>query len=67
MLPGQGPRYRHPHERHRPEHHRDRASDQLAGCRRLTFPSPATGNGPSVVPWPLLARPDDCTVPFFGA
>lgn len=26
------------HERHRPHHHRNRASDQLAGCRRLTFP-----------------------------
>ncbi|MEU2623062.1 hypothetical protein ABZ642_33975 [Streptomyces sp. NPDC007157] len=46
-------RYGRPHERHRPKHHRDRASDQLAGCRRLTFPlfPPATGNGPSVVPW----------------
>ncbi|MEU8953716.1 hypothetical protein AB0C93_05375 [Streptomyces sp. NPDC048518] len=58
-------RYRRRHERHRPTPpveahplHRSRASDQLAGCRRLTFslPPSATGNGPPMIPWPLTCR-----------
>ncbi len=39
-APHRNTRYLRRHERHRPNHLRDRASDQLAGCRRLTFFSP---------------------------
>ncbi len=63
-------RYPWRHERHRPRHHRHRASDQLAGCRRLTSPFPIGDRkrpGGSVAVLMTLPRCDDHAVPLSGA